>query len=222
MQPFGSFPSCGNYSGLNPGYLGQGDRYAACQNPFLDSQNCSRYPALSNSVTNLAACPDGFPFCFSNYSGIASQARLPSGRDPDPTMLWSRGISSPCFRHDHHVIVRNSNPPFSAGNWETDWRHMIEVQFDQLGVASDCRSTWGRMGPWRANRYRYSPDEAHTRLQTEIAMLMSRLGLSLNVHAQQSGREFGGPFPPWANGHGYQPLVDNFRYTQPKIAPICF
>jgi hypothetical protein len=222
MQPFGKFPSYyGNYSGLNPGYLGQSGRYAACQNPLLNSQNCSGYPTLSTSVTSSAALPDGFPFCFLNYSDSVSQARLLSGRDPDPAMLWSRGISSPCFRHDHHVIVRNSDPPFSAGNWETDWRHMIEVQFDQFGVASDCRSTWGRLGPWRANRHRYSPDEAHSKLQTEIAMLTSRLGLNLNIHDQQAGRDLGVPFPSWANGNGYQPLVDNFRYIQPKIAPIC-
>lgn len=71
-----------------------------------------------------------------------AQIQLYAGRDPDPNMLWSRGIYSPCFGHDHHLMVNCSDPPFSAGDWEVDWRRLIRIRFDQFGVASICQSTY--------------------------------------------------------------------------------
>lgn len=139
-------------------------------------------------------------------------------------MLWARGVSSPCFRHDHHIISRNGTPPVSAGNWETDWRQIIEVQFDQFGVASDCRSTWGRTGPWRANRYRYTIVEAYSKLQLEIIMLLSRLGahLSGSYNVEVSG--FGDIYMLWRSVYGYENPRGNFGYDQPAGPldwPLC-
>lgn len=220
MQPYtGCSSYCCPYSGVNPTYSRCFGEYDNPSYPFLRSplwNNCSN-PA--SAFTNPAAFAGGSPFSLLNnppYGDVAPQSRLWSSRDIDPSMLWSRGISSPCFRHDHHVIIRNSAPPFSAGNWEIDRRQMIEVQFDQFGVASDCRSTWGRTGPWRANRYRFSHEEAYTKLRIEITMLLSRLGVDTGGDLHQPGRDFGDPFQPWSNGNGYEYPSDDFKYVRFK------
>ena len=226
MEAFGRFqPYYGSSPGLNPGSLASIGQYLAHPYPFPNTQLRNRYSFSSSSATNPAAFSGGFPFHYSNSShcgDLAPQVPLWSRGDPDPAMLWSRGISSPCFRHDHHIVVSNSGPPFSAGNWEIDRRHMIEVQFDQFGVASHCRSTWGRMAPWRPDRFRYSVEEAMTKLRIEIEMLMSRLAVGMNSPLRQEAQDFGGLFPPWTNGYGDGSPMDEFRYISPAIPSIAF
>ncbi len=223
MQPFGSFsPYYRSYSDLNPGLLGRLGEYETYSNPYLKAQLWNGSSAPYSPVTNPAAFSRSSPLHFSSsspFGDYASQESMWSSREIDPATLWSRGVSSPCFRHDHHVIMRYSDPPFSAGNWEVDRRHMIEVRFDQFGVASHCRSTWGRMDPWRADRYRYSVEEANSKLQNEIMMLMSRLGMDSYDHLHQAGRDLGGFSPPWGNGNGYEYPTQISRCVQPEISP---
>ena len=201
MQPFGNFlPYYNPYSAGSSDFLGQLGDHGFPSTPFLDAQPWNKSPVSFNLFANPAAFSDGYPFgpAFSSLSDrFRPQQQFWSNRDPEP--LWSRGVSSPCFRHDHHLILRNGRPPFSIGNWEIDWRHMIEIQFDQFGVASHCRSTWRRMGPWRADRYKFSIEEANSKLQMEIMMLMSRLGIDPNDRLGNARQPFDGMVPPVVN-----------------------
>lgn len=221
MQSLGNFsPYYGSRSYINPDIWGQFGEYNTYQSPFFDTQLRDNYPTVPSTARNPAAWSHPSSFSFPNsspFGDIAPRGRPWSGRDIEPTVIWSRGVSSPCFRHDHHLVIRYSAPPFSAGNWEVDRRHMIEVQFDQLGVASHCRSTWGRMGPWRADRYRFSMDEAYSKLQTEIQMLISRLGLDVSDHVGEHAQRFEGLSPPWGNVNGYGYPLDKSGYVHSAI-----
>jgi hypothetical protein len=224
MQSSSIFPpSYGRYSNPGPGLSAL---FGENNNPpysFLTTQPMNRYFPGSSPFLDTNFLSGESPFYFSDsspFGNVTSQGQLWPRRDPEPAMLWSRGISSPCFRHDHHVIVRNSVPPFSPGNWEIDRRHMIEVQFDQYGVASHCRSTWGRLGPWRAERHRYSPEEAHSKLQTEIAMLMPRLGLNPDDRRYQTQQSCEAQMPFWANGNGYSHPTNTSRYNYTLISRL--
>lgn len=194
------------------GFPGQFGQYSYPSNSFLDPQLWNNSSASFNPFANPAAFSDGDPFG-SAYPSLSDRVRPQqhSYRNPDSAMLWSRGVSSPCLRHDHHLIIRNSRPPFSAGNWEMDWRHMIEIQFDQFGVASHCRSTWGRMGPWRAERYKINMEQAYSKLETEITVLMSRLSMNPSDRWGNVRRPFDGMPSPWWNGNGSDNSMRNMR-----------
>lgn len=214
VQNYSTFPS------LTPGFGGWLGQHDALSSPFISAQPWRSYPGTYVPLTNPAAFSSSFPL-FSTCppcNDFAPPGPNWSGRDPDPFTLWSRGASSPCFRHDHHIITRYSAPPISAGNWEIDRRHMIEVQFDQFGVASHCRSTWGRMGPWRADCYRYSVEKAYSKLRIEIMMFMSRLGFDLNEHPHQGAQDLRHQFPPWMNQNGYGYPYDDLS-TQLGFSP---
>ena len=226
MQTFGDFHQChGSYAGPNSAFLDRLGDYYNPHYPWLSTPPRNGYSAEPNPTTNPAAFSSHSPLYLPDNSqlrGNESGAQLWSGRNSNQAILWSRGVSSPCFRHDHHVIVRSSNPPFSAGSWEIDRRHMIEVQFDQYGVASHCRSTWGRMGPWRASRYRYSVEEAYSKLQMEIMTLMSRLGLISNGPICPGGGAFEEPLPPWTNGIRRKHPLDDYMNFRSVIPPAGF
>ncbi|KAF7510811.1 hypothetical protein GJ744_005911 [Endocarpon pusillum] len=226
MQTFGDLHRYyGSYAGPNSTLFGRLGDYCNPHHPWLSTPPWHGYSAEGDPTTNPAAFSSHAPFCLpddSQFRGNEPGAQLWSGRNSDQAILWSRGISSPCFRHDHHVIVQSSNPPFSAGNCEIDRRHMIEVQFDQFGVASHCRSTRGRMGPWRANRYRYSVEEAYSKLQMEIMTLMSRLGLLSNGPMCQGGGVFEEPLPPWTNAIRQNHPLDDYMNVRSVIPPAGF
>ena len=226
MQAFADFQSYhATYLGLDSGKVGRLGQHDTPHNPCLTMPFWNRYPTRSSHATNPAGYPDASPFWLANCPPLGENAfheQLWSGRDPNPAILWSRGISSPCFLHDHHVIIRNTDPPFSAGNWEIDRRHMIEVHFDRFGVASHCRSTWGRTGPWRDDRYQHSVDEAHVKLQADITMLLSRLGLDSNDRLHQAVQGFGGSFLQWINDDGIGYPYDDHRLNQPLMASFGF
>jgi hypothetical protein len=218
MQAFGSIPPYHSlYPGLSSELTGRISDNGFPTSPFLNAQPWNEYSAPFDPFANSAPFSDryhSYAPSSSLFGEFGPRARHWSNRDPDPAMLWSRGVSSPCFRHDHHVIIQNSRPPFSAGNWEIDRRHMIEVQFDQFGVASHCRSTWGRIGPWRADRYNYGVQAASSKLQMEITILLSRLGFNSNDGLHRGGQRFDGLFPPWLSGSGYDYPMSNFRYVE--------
>lgn len=199
------------YSDQNLGWNGWPRAYNTFPSTFTDSRPWDTYSSLSNAHSYF---PNSHPLDASAYpysGNFADQPHLPSGPNLDPAILWSRGISSPCFCHDHHLIIRNGTPPFSAGDWEIDGRHMIEVQFDHFGVASHCRSTWGRIGPWRADRHRFGVGDAYSKLRLEVMMLMSRLGIVLHNHLQNADRRFDAFFPPPVRDNGYDRAINHLR-----------
>jgi hypothetical protein len=215
----------GPYSSLNPGLLDRLGVHSPFRSRCFQDRPWNDFPPPFDPFTHPVVGSEDYPFCstdFSPFDETGPNEQSWSGSDVDSGALWSRGVSSPCFRHDHHLIIRNSAPPFSAGSWELDRRQMIEVQFDQFGVASHCRSTWGRMGPWRADRYRYSVEEAYSKLHGEIAMLISRLGHYLNDHVCNPGQRFDGIFPPWVDRAAYGYPIHDFRYAQLNICRLGF
>ncbi len=223
MQTFGDFDRYyGSHAGRNsvlPGMVGSND---TSQYHWLSTPPWNEYAAWPNPMATPAVSLSRPPFYVADsphFRGGQSGPPLLSGMNFDPAMLWSRGISSPCFRHDHHAIVRYSDPPISAGDWEIDRRHMIEVQFDQFGVASHCRSTWGRMGPWRGDRYRYSVEEASSKLQAEIMILMSRLGVPSTEPIYQGGCGFEGFVPPWMNCVRQEHPLDGYMNVRSPMPP---
>lgn len=211
----------GSYADRTSTFPGKHSGNVTTQYHWLNTPPWVEYAARSRPPTNPAAYLSRSPFYTADNLHFPIDqlgAKLFSGLNFNPAMLWARGISSPCFRHDHHVIVRFSDPPFSAGNWEIDRRHMIEVQFDQFGVASHCRSTWGRMGPWRADRFRYSVDEAYSKLQMEIITLMSRLGAQSTEPIYQGGRGFEGSLPGM-NGVRQEYPADDYMNARSVMPP---
>lgn len=225
MHPYGYQPlNYDTYPSLYPSGVGWPGQHDGLSSAFLSPQPWKSDPFTPSHLINRRGFSSGVPLS-SNYppfNEIAPQGQNRSTRDPDPAILWSRGESSPCFRHDHRIVIRSSDPPFSAGSWEIDHRHLIEVQFDQFGVASHCRSTWGRMGPWRPDHYRFSVEEAYLKLRMEIMMLMSRLGLHLDDQPPQAPQDFGSQFPTYTNRYGYgHPYYDR-RCVRSLIPPNCF
>jgi hypothetical protein len=203
LWPF-SNPLSGRGRGLH-GCLG-GNRFpypsfnSPPWNPYAIANGL--WPSMPNSFQNTEYLPFGDAGGF----GQASSSQYPTA-----AMLWARGVSSPCFRHDHQILTRYGRLPYPAGDQEIDWRNMIEVQFDQFGVASHCSSTHGRMAPWRPNRYRYSFEEACAKLRGEITMLISRLGLDMDDYSSPRGSDYGDPSAPWLNGRGYSYPINNIR-----------
>lgn len=220
MQPFGTFPPFYDASAaLHTGFSRFPGGYGTQHNPHLDRLYGSRYSEASRFVTNRPASRDGSPFYRStnvSFGVQPAQTQSWASQVPDSNMLWSRGIYSPCFRHDHHIIMKWSDPPFPVGDWEVDRRQMIEVQFDQFGVASTCRSTEGRVAVWRPERHQYTVEQAYAKLTSEIAALFYRLGLNPNDHSRRAGRGFEAPFSPWVNGNEYDYSMDGYRSVNPR------
>lgn len=215
MQVFeNSSPSYSPYSGFRSGMLGRPEEHHSRTNPCLGVQPWNQSSALLNPFGNFVPYPPFYASFYSPFDHFNPQTPQWSNQDLNPATVWARGVTSPCFHHDHHIIIRNSRPPFSAGNWETDRRHMIEIQFDQFGVASHCRSMWGRMGPWRADRYRHGVQAASLKLQLEISMLISRLDIYSTGRPDYERQHFDAMIPPWPSGSGYDYSTHNFRYVE--------
>lgn len=213
MDGFATYSGCGRpYLGANLGWTG-------CSRPYNNNPSPIwthgrpwdlHFPYLDpGDILNFGS-PYSPPYRSTFDFGPRPVEFSPT---PNPTVLWMRGVLSPCLRHDHHIVTNDGSPPFSAGTWEIDRRHMIEVQFDQFGIASDCRSTWGRMGPWRANRYRYGVEEACVKLQSEMTMLLLRLGFDAYGGWNTPSPDFRDMHQPWARDYEYEYPMGNDRYA---------
>jgi len=65
-------------------------------------------------------------------------------------------------------------------------------------------------------------EEVRVKLQAEITVLLSRLGLNSNDRLHQAAQGFGGSFLPWINGDGIGYPYDDYRLDQPPMPPFGF
>lgn len=161
--------------------LSAGSRHPP-RHPRPHSNWCGFSRPFHNTQTPSGSLSDrsGYESSFSSdRSGVSYHC--PPGQTMSAVInvqvLCRRARDSPCFQHDHPLMTQHSAPPFRAGEWEMDWKHRIEVQFDHHGVASACKSTRQRGRPWIPEQHKLGLLQAESKIQMEVFGLIDRLGL---------------------------------------------